>query len=208
VLRNLAWGCFAFLVVYSVWPAEQQDTSVLDGGFEVPRYFEPELSIERAPLQTRDVPGIVLRTREFTVTPVARFQIEARVLGRQDYSRGTEALLSPMDLALGWGPMANPDVLQHIPIRQSNRFYFWSAQKLPIPRRQIETHSANMHLIPADDSVREALASVRAHQTIRMLGLLVNVDGPDGWRWRTSLSREDTGPGACEILLVQRVEIR
>lgn len=29
-----------------------------------------------------------------------------------------------------------------------------------------------------------------------------------GWRWRSSLSREDTGDGSCELVWVERLELR
>jgi hypothetical protein len=31
---------------------------------------------------------------------------------------------------------------------------------------------------------------------------------PDGWRWRSSLTREDVGNGACELVWVERIEVR
>src|SRR6185437_4176759 len=68
------------------------------------------------------------------------------------------AALVPEDFALGWGRMSDSAVLQQIDITQSARFYYWSVRQFPIPRREIETHSANMHLIPADAGVRRALA--------------------------------------------------
>jgi hypothetical protein len=42
---------------------------------------------------------------------------------------------------------------------------------------------------------------------LRLQGLLVDVDHPSGWRWRTSLSRDDTGGGSCEIVYLQEIEI-
>jgi hypothetical protein len=30
---------------------------------------------------------------------------------------------------------------------------------------------------------------------------------PDGWRWRSSLTREDTGAGACELVWVERIAV-
>ena len=57
----------------------------------------------------------------------------------------------PEDLALGWGRMSDSDVLAKIDITQSGRFYYWHVDDFPIPRREIETSSANMHMIPSDD---------------------------------------------------------
>ena len=37
---------------------------------------------------------------------------------------------------------------------------------------------------------------------------LIEVRGADGWRWRSSLTREDTGAGACELVWVERIAVR
>lgn len=205
--RKLIWGGLAILAIYSLWPAQQPPLVPLQSELPVAGSFDAALTIDAPPLQSNTVPAMAVEAGDFTITPAAAFQIEARVLGRKDYRSGTESALSPVDLALGWGPMADPEVLSAIRIRQSNRFYYWSARELPIPARQIETSSANMHLIPADEYIADQLASVREQQTVRLLGYLVNVDRHDGWRWRTSLTRGDTGAGACELLLVQRVQV-
>ncbi|MEE9100700.1 MULTISPECIES: hypothetical protein [Pseudomonas] len=168
-----------------LWPGErphappQQGNILADGGFRVERY---------------------------SIYPLQDFNLEAVVLGREDYRLGREAELSPTDLALGWGPMADPNVLAGIRITQGNRWYHWHADTMPIPRRDIETHSANMHMIPANDSVARALAQVDKGERIRLSGKLVRVEGDDGWRWVSSLTREDTGAGACELIWVESLE--
>ncbi|MBD9575479.1 hypothetical protein IB260_09185 [Pseudomonas sp. PDM23] len=168
-----------------LWPTErphapQQHSQVLSaGGFRVERY---------------------------SIYPLQDFSIEARVLGREDYRLGREAELSPTDLALGWGPMDDPQVLADIRISQGNRWFYWHADKLPIPRRELETHAANMHMIPANDDVARALAQVSAGEHVRLSGKLVRVEGDDGWRWVSSLTREDTGAGACELIWLESLE--
>ncbi|MEM9305154.1 MAG: hypothetical protein AAGE01_23795 [Pseudomonadota bacterium] len=144
---------------------------------------------------------------EFTITPVASFEIEARVLGRKNYRLGSAADLSPIDLALGSGPMSDEVVLDRIDISQSGRFYRWRTDVLPIPRREIEHNSANMHLIPASASVEDQLRQIRKGHIVQLKGHLVNVDRDDGWYWRTSKTRTDTGGGACELVFVERVTV-
>ena len=147
------------------------------------------------------------RVAEHTVSALQHFQLEARILAREDYHFDRGAKLSPTDLALGWGPMADPEVLRHISISQRNRWYFWRAEQLPIERRQIEIHSANMHLIPATAEVASTLALLKPGQQIRLSGQLVRIDGDDGYRWVSSLSREDTGDGACELIWVEQLTV-
>jgi hypothetical protein len=138
---------------------------------------------------------------------LADFAIKARVLGREDYSFDREAELAPMDLALGWGPMSDETVLEQIDISQSGRWYRWHAEQLPIARRDIERHSANMHLIPADEWVEDTLDDVRRGSLVELRGFLVEARADDGWYWRSSLTRDDTGARACELVFVERVRL-
>ena len=138
---------------------------------------------------------------------MAKFALTARVLSREDYHFDAGSFLSPTDLALGWGRMSDSAVLRDINIEQGVRFYTWSVRAFPIPRREIETSSANMHMIPAEAEVARELEDVRVGDVVTLDGLLVEVDRPGGWRWRSSLTREDTGPGACELVYVQHLEI-
>ncbi|ALG69429.2 hypothetical protein [Beggiatoa leptomitoformis] len=173
---------------------------------DYPVAFSTKLTLSQAPIQDNIEPQQAYTFQQYQITPLARFQVEARVLSRTNYSSGREAELSPVDLALGWADMSNPDVLAQIRIRQSGRFYFWSVDSFPIPRQAIETNSANMHLIPATETVKKALRQIDEGDTVRLLGYLVNIDASDGWRWHSSLTRNDTGNGACELFLVAAVE--
>lgn len=143
----------------------------------------------------------------YTIRPQAFFDITARVLSRENYWFGREADLSPVDLALGWGRMSDQQVLDAFEISQSNRFYFWRVKEYPIPHAEIVSSSANMHMIPADSRVKSQLADVQKGHVIRIKGFLVNVDAEDGWRWRSSMKRTDSGNGACELIWVQELEI-
>lgn len=135
--------------------------------------------------------------------PLAGFSVAARVLSRKEYGSGREADFSPVDLALGWGRMRDDDVLSHLDIRQSGRWYHYSWSGLPpIPPDEIVRSSANMHMIPSNDTIAAALDAVEEDDRVRIDGWLVQVEANDGWRWRSSLSRDDSGAGACEVIYV------
>ncbi|MFN2382583.1 MAG: hypothetical protein ABR561_08660, partial [Guyparkeria sp.] len=108
---------------------------------------------------------------------------------------------------LGWGPMARPEILEAFEIDQSGRFYRWHTERFPVPREAVEQSSANMHLVPANERVAADIDRIAEGDRVRLAGHLIDVDGEAGWRWRTSLTRTDTGSGACELLLVDRVRI-
>jgi hypothetical protein len=105
-----------------------------------------------------------------------------------------------------WG-MSDQDVLSHISISQRNRWYYWKTDEWIISRKAIETSSANMHMIPSNDSMASALKQVKQGDVITLSGKLVNVKGQDGWQWNSSLSRNDTGDGACELIWVESVRV-
>jgi hypothetical protein len=159
------------------------------------------------PVQTRPVRAEPFDLAGYRLTPLADFRIRARVLSRREYRFDREADLSPLDLALGWGRMSDADVLADIDITQSGRWYRWRAERLPIPRRELETHSTNVHLIPADAAIADTLDRIAQGQVVELTGRLVRVDAADGWRWISSLTRDDTGQGACELIYVERAII-
>lgn len=157
-----------------------------------------------APLQSpvpSDLPPF--RLQAATLTPLAGFSVDARVLSREDYHAGRESDLSPTDLALGWGAMRDDAVLSRLDISQSGRWYHYAWRgEPPLPPGDIARSSANMHLIPATEAVAAALHRVRRDDRVRIDGWLVEADAPDGWHWRSSLTRDDTGDGACEVIYV------
>jgi hypothetical protein len=161
------------------------------------------------PLQTdlEDSPTVV--HGRWILTPRARYDITARILSREDYSFDAISDLVPEDLALGWGPMSDNRVLDAFEITQSVRFYSWRPKRqLPIPRKDVIEHSANTHVIPADPSIRLQLERLRTGQVVHLTGELVDGVRDDG-RWiHTSLTRSDSGPGACEVMLVEQVDVQ
>ena len=140
---------------------------------------------------------------EYHLKPLARFSLDARILHRKDYGYDRSAKLVPVDLALGWGPMSDQAVLDKIKISQSMRFYWYEYQTPPIPKDQIISHSTNVHVIPATPAIASFCKSLRQGELVHLDGELVEATGPEIGTWRSSLSRTDTGNGACELMLVE-----
>lgn len=145
----------------------------------------------------------------YQIEALARFSIEARVLRTERYRFDHAADLSPVDLALGWGEMSDSAVLDKLIISQGQRFLEVNyPASPPIPERRIELQSANMHMIPANEEVDRLVKEVRPGDIVRISGYLVEARGRDGFKMRSSLTREDLGPGACEVVWVERIELR
>jgi hypothetical protein len=201
------WAWFALaVVVLAAWLAWRgSGTHAPEGGYAhfacplPPAYADPA-----TPRQSAADGMSPFRLGRANVTPLAGLSLQARVLSREEYSSGAEAEFSPTDLALGWGPMAAEGMADRLDVSQGGRWYryHWGADGPPLPPDQIVRNSANMHLIPADAAVAAALARVRAGDTVRLEGWLVRIERDDGWRWLSSLSREDQGGGSCELVYV------
>lgn len=141
---------------------------------------------------------------DYEISPIATFHVRARLLGSKRYTSDRESDLSPIDFAIGWGPMSDTAVLDHLELSQRVRYFTLRWEALPLPEEEMFGHATNMHLIPADDTVRQALDRMRVGEIIELDGYLVQVKAADGWSWRSSLSRTDRGAGACELMWVER----
>jgi hypothetical protein len=145
---------------------------------------------------------------DYLITPLASYDIEARVLSVEPYSMDSGARLAPLDFAVGWSRMSDSAVLDHFRVSQASRFFTIYPDDDAIDLAEALRGSANMHLIPATADVRDRLEDVRAGHVVRLQGHLVKVEGPGGYLWSSSLTRADTGNGACELFYVEQVARR
>ncbi len=103
------------------------------------------------------------------------------------------------------GANGNDAVVDRVAITQSNRFYYWHVKEFPSARRDIELNSANMHMVPANAEVERTLRSLHTGQRVTFSGYLIEARATDGWRWKSSLTRDDTEAGACELVWVEKI---
>ena len=174
-----------------------------------PRY-PPGILIPEEPNQQLTNGTRTWETGEYRITALAAYAIRARVLHTESYWMDHGADLSPIDFAVGWGRMSDQSIVDQLEFWQGQRWYrYWPRKsKFPLSPDEMNAHSANMHMIPANDDMKRVLKSVRAGDLVEMDGYLVQVDGPGGFTWRSSLSRTDTGAGACELFRVEKLTIR
>jgi hypothetical protein len=162
------------------------------------------------PLQseTRRAPFVwPTRRGEVEVRPRAAFEVSAVVAAAEPYSLDDGAFLSPVDLVMTWGRLPEEPFRSRVSYYQLTRYYFWRTRDAGLDLGYVATHSANMHMIPSTRNLARALAHVGSGEAVRVRGLLVDVAAPaHGFRWLTSLSRDDTGPGACELVWVEELQ--
>jgi len=168
----------------------------------------PGVLVSQIPRQQPAGQATPFLLEDYRLTPRAVFELRARVLSREDYRWDAGADLAPLDLALGWGAMSDQAVLDRIEISQGARWYHTRYDyPAPLADRDIIRQSANMHMVPANPTILARLREVRRGDVLWLRGYLVDADHESGFRWRTSLSREDTGGGACELFYVELITI-
>ncbi len=167
----------------------------------------PGVMAKEPPLQKKVSSPEVFYIDEYRLNPFATFSVKAKVLSKKYYSTGRESEVSPVDLAVGWGRMSDERILDNFSISQRFRFFHWRVSRLPIPMNEIIQSSSNMHIIPANMYIAEAIDEVVKGDIIEFSGNLVNVRGSNNFRWISSKNRKDTGNGACEIVYVEKFAI-
>lgn len=174
-----------------------------------PLEYPPGVLIPSDPVQVAAPPrAAAISYGSFRLQPLAHFEADARLLHAKSYRWDRQAALVPVDLAVGWGAMSDQQVLDHLRISQSMRFYWYEYhQPPPIPPQEIVSHSTNIHIIPATSDLASRSRHLRVGSLLHLSGELVEATGPNIRTWRSSLSRTDTGNGACELLYLTKLEL-
>lgn len=151
------------------------------------------------------------RGHEIRLTPRASYRITAYAVDTSRTLLDEWDFALPMDLALVWGPVADPAVLGKMKFHLSGRYVSWWSEDASLSPQVIQTHVANHHLVPASDDVAREMKRVRKGDLVTLRGKLVDVEildrtGKSQFRSRTSLSRSDVGSGACEQVWVEAIE--
>jgi hypothetical protein len=168
---------------------------------------DPGVLVAHDPVQAA-IDAAPFAFREYQIKPQATYDIEARVLSTESYRFDGGSSLAPIDFAVGWGPMSDSSVLDHFRVTQGARFFTIYPDEDAIDLSEALRSAANMHLIPADKSIADRLSRVRVGSLVHLQGFLVNVTREDGFYWNSSLTREDTGNGACELFFVRSLTQR
>ncbi len=149
-----------------------------------------------------------------TIMPVATYRISGEVMSKRKYTRGWGSEIMPFDLALVWGMLTYPHVQKQLTIKHDSTRMAWFRVKGDDPPVDLDyamSHGSNNHIIPANENIRKIVDDqIRIHDRVVLEGYLVNVEGRNkeqGITLKSSLSREDTDRGACEIIYVTGVQI-
>jgi len=173
-----------------------------------PVHQRPGILAPEEPLQTgRPVGKTNWKVGDTDIIPLATYRIKARVLHTERYRWDPVSDIAPLDLGVGWGLMSDEANATRSEFSNAGRFLSWHYSDPGFPGEAASHCIANMHLLPANDRVRSRLLDFREGEIVQMSGYLVQVHRPGGEPWSSSLSRDDTGNGACEIMWVESASV-
>lgn len=172
---------------------------------ERPVHRPPGVVAPDEPVQVDLDPPARFEARGYMFIERAKYEITARLLRKEVYRLDGGAGLAPVDLGVGWGPLSDSALIDQLEFSQMGRFFYWQPRSsgFPLPQAILISHLAQMHMIPATADIESKLKRLRPGQIVTARGYLVDVRGPGGFTWNTSLSRTDTGDGACELFWVE-----
>jgi len=151
-----------------------------------------------------------------TISYMMDYTVSGTVIGIAYYNEET-TLFSPLDVAIAWGDMATPSLLEFLEVTMVDRrlSYQWRSVGGSPSQDYVTSHISNTHVIPRTPEIHEACMNLEVGDEVTLSGRLVDVDGTrreGGYIYHShwgpsSTSLHDTGDGACEILVVENIGI-
>lgn len=170
--------------------------------------------ITNDPIQINDsistIAPLQLGKTRFFLTIKAKYKLSGILVSTRRYHDGYWSRLSPYDFAVCWGKV--PDMFPYLKFNQIARFcHFRYRHSVIVDKDYVLSHMSNNHIIPANRNIYRALSIAKKKEPIEIEGYLVNamasVKGRGTSDWNTSIKREDSGAGACEIIYVTKLRL-
>lgn len=207
----------AYIVLIVVFLVAWRKTSKLP----TPELMHPELW--QAPQQNYHTASTSLelsyRDREYIVEPLADYEIWGLVVSRNNINAWynyyhDENSVNLKDVCVVWGDnIKNGAYLQDNLKFYSGEwtcYYRWQGYlNKPFDPRQL----SNNHLLAQDVAIQKIIRQVNVGDQIHLQGALVDYrEKGETWKRQTSISRTDENStsrsgGACEIILVEKIDI-
>jgi hypothetical protein len=176
--------------------------------------FHPKLEAEPRQREIHKQPlNVPYAGVEYRVEPLYDYELYGLVVsyrqhdGESSMHRWSNDHLNMADVCVVWSETAFSPTLAELDFWngiftcnvQTRDSVAWSRFKM--------NQLSNNHLISADPFIRDRVADIRIGDQIRVKGSLARYGAVGGGLRGTSTTRDDTGDGACETILVDEFEI-
>lgn len=143
---------------------------------------------------------------------VARYELTALVAVKDGfYCCSLRDKTTPIDMTLVWGPFAKTDAIKYFNIRHSGRFFYWNTESVRYQGKDVyemASNIANTHFVLTSPAIQRQLEDIEPNSVVQFKGFLVNVySKTDRSYLNSSLTRGDSGAGACEVFEVTELRV-
>ncbi|MDD5644451.1 MAG: hypothetical protein PHO00_03260 [bacterium] len=149
----------------------------------------------------------------YTVKPLYEYQLYGMIVSQHDssswwdyYHKDWKDSLNIRDIGVLWGDNLKTEVYKDMKFKSGSWTLYWYYPNSEVRSRFNETHGSNNHLLVSDENIIQMIKTARAGDQIYFEGYLAEYSYP-GWSRGTSVSRTDTGSGACETVFVTGFKI-
>lgn len=161
----------------------------------VSTYGEPfQEDIQKEPFTVKDRDG-----RDVKITPVASYDIQARVAVNRNYPNYFNVVelenLLTSDVALVWGRFAEDRIFKRV---KFSHLWTYSTFRYNDPElskdpglQYLSEHFSSNHLVAGSKNIDHAFRRIRKGDRVRISGHLINIDIPGLKTIKTSLVRTD-----------------
>lgn len=148
---------------------------------------------------------------EAILKPVATYIASVKIGGTKKYSSPWSSDVAKYDLLMLWGRLAAENLKGKIKFKQDMRWtQFMVKNGSGFEVGYVSSHSSNTHAIPANKNILKTISRLSKGTIVEMKGYLVALEGTyKGGKiwWNSSLKRDDTGAGACEVFYIESIRI-
>ena len=119
----------------------------------------------------------------------------------------TKDHLNVADFCVVWGQSANSTLLKDMDFNNGQFTCNYSSKSRTVWDAFNHDQLSNNHLLALDDDIRDQIDDIKIGDQIHIKGWLSHYVNPLGYERGTSITRTDTGNGACETIFVNEINI-
>ena len=153
------------------------------------------------------------RGENYHVIPVADYELWGLVVSHNNINSWfsyyhDKNSVNLKDICVVWGENIKNEVYREAEFKSGEFTCFWKVKTQEAYKKFKNNQLSNNHLLYSDPDIQKIIKSIKVGDQVYIKGMLVRYapEGSDFYR-KTSLTRDDTGAGACETFYVQEIKI-
>ncbi len=182
-----------------------------------PEYYANTLIKEPTQNKSNKKPFNIESNQEhYRITPKYEYSLEGVIVSTHNadafldmaHHEEWRDFINIRDLCIIWGDNVKSGVYKDMQFENGNWTCWYSWPNANVRQRFQNNQLSNNHLLAGEESVKRAIMEAQPGDYIYIEGMLVNYTNPaNGFKRGTSITRTDTGQGACETIYVEKFDI-